>query len=95
MVPVICSSNRLGGWTRTGNISRRWQDVTSLPKIVHDTEPWRTAMHVLMQAADNGGEISFARIGMHKDLFPRATPVYQSVGRNPKWRHRYKPVENP
>jgi hypothetical protein len=43
-------------------------------------------MHVLIQAADHGGPIEFARLGMLQALFPKGTPVYHSVDKDPVWR---------
>ena len=68
--------------------------ITRLPKQTHDAPPWQNAMHVLIQAAEYDGPIQFARLGMLQALFPRGNPVYQSVDKDPKWRNRYKPVED-
>ncbi len=58
--------------------------IMKLPKAQHDSAAWQSAMQVLIQAADHGGPIEFARIGMLQALFPKGTPVYRSVdkGRN-------------
>ena len=68
--------------------------ITRLPKQTYETPPWQNAMHVLIQAAEYDGPIQFARLGMLQALFPRGNPVYQSVDKDPKWRNRYKPVED-
>ena len=68
--------------------------ITRLPKQAYETPPWQNAMHVLIQAAEYDGPIQFARLGMLQALFPRGNPVYQSVDKDPKWRNRYKPVED-
>jgi hypothetical protein len=68
--------------------------ITRLPKQTHDTPPWQNAMHVLIQAAEYGGPIEFARLGMLQALFPKGTPVYHSVDKDTKWRHRYTPVRD-
>ncbi|MGM4886323.1 hypothetical protein [Tardiphaga sp. 11_C7_N12_6] len=47
-------------------------------------------MHVLIQAADHGGPIEFARLGMMQALYPKGTPVYHSVDKDPKWRNHSK-----
>jgi hypothetical protein len=62
--------------------------ITRLPKQTYDTPPWQNAMHVLIQAAEYGGPIEFARLGMLQALFPKGTPIYHSVDRDPKWRNR-------
>ena len=68
--------------------------ISALPKKEHDAPPWQSAMHYLLQAADNGGPIEFARIGMMQALYPKGTPVYHSVDRDPKWRNNYKLVRD-
>ncbi|MDB5654417.1 MAG: hypothetical protein JWQ94_2030 [Tardiphaga sp.] len=40
------------------------QYITSLSAETHRTEPWLSAMHLLVQAAYHGGAIEFARLGM-------------------------------
>jgi hypothetical protein len=78
----------------TGGQLKTLQDageyITRLPKEMHDTPPWQNAMHVLIQAAENGGPIEFARLGMLQALFPKGTPVYRSVDKDPKWRNSTK-----
>jgi hypothetical protein len=66
--------------------------ITRLPKQTYQTSPWQNAMHVLIQAAEYDGPMEFARLGMLQALFPKGTPVYRSVDKDPKWRNRYKPV---
>ncbi|QND75226.1 hypothetical protein HB776_00220 [Tardiphaga robiniae] len=66
--------------------------ITHLPKQIHDTSPWQNAMHVLSQAAEYGGPIEFARLGLMQALWPKGTPVYHSVYKDPKWRNRAKLV---
>ncbi|WP_398482516.1 hypothetical protein [Tardiphaga sp.] len=63
--------------------------ITTLPKSEQDEIRWQTAVHVLIQAADNGGPIEFARIGMMQALNPRV-PVYDSSRKDPKWRNTRK-----
>lgn len=38
--------------------------IFSLPKSEYDCAEWRTAMHCLIEAADHGGPVPFARIGV-------------------------------
>lgn len=64
--------------------------VTKLPKQKHDSLPWQNAMHVLIQAADYGGPVALARLGMMQALFPKGPPVYQPVDKDPKWRNSRK-----
>ncbi|QND69827.1 hypothetical protein [Tardiphaga robiniae] len=68
--------------------------ITKLQRQTHDSPPWQNAMHVLIQAADHGGPIEFARLGMLQALFPKGTPVYHSVDKDPKWRNRSKLVRD-
>jgi hypothetical protein len=68
--------------------------ITALPKRTHDSSSWQNAMHVLIQAADHGGPIEFACLGMMQALFPKGTPVHHSVDKDPKWRNRYTPVRD-
>lgn len=42
--------------------------ITHLPKAEHDAREWQTAMHVLIEAADHGGPMSFARLGVAQAL---------------------------
>jgi hypothetical protein len=45
--------------------------ITKLPKARHDSPAWQNAMHVLIQAADHGGNVEFARMGMMRALYPK------------------------
>ena len=68
--------------------------ITRLSKQAHETPQWQNAMHVLIQAAEHGGPMEFARMGMMQALFPKGTPVYRSVDKDPKWRNRTKLVRD-
>jgi hypothetical protein len=68
--------------------------ITKLPKTIQATKEWQNAAHVLIQAADHDGPIEFARLGMMQALWPKGTPVYHSVDKNPKWRNRTKMVRD-
>lgn len=59
--------------------------ITRLPKAEHDVPRWQTAMHVLLQAADHGGPLEFARLGMMQALHPRPEPHYDASRKN-AWR---------
>ncbi|MEH2480608.1 hypothetical protein V1282_003965 [Nitrobacteraceae bacterium AZCC 2146] len=60
--------------------------ITRLPKAEHDSKPWQTAMHCLLQAADSGGPTDFARMGVMQALYPKGDPVYSPRTKEPKWR---------
>ncbi|MDO9443425.1 MAG: hypothetical protein Q7T73_21290 [Beijerinckiaceae bacterium] len=61
--------------------------VTSLSSELQQETRWQTAVHVLIQAADHGGPVEFARLGMMQALNPRV-PVYDSSRKDPKWGKR-------
>ena len=61
--------------------------IMRLPKPVHDSAPWQSAMHVLLQAADHGGPVEFARLGMMQALFPIA-PRIDPSRKDPVWHRR-------
>lgn len=63
--------------------------VTGLPKSDQDLPRWQTAIHVLIQAADAGGPLEFARLGMMQALNPRV-PVYDTSRKDPRWRNTRK-----
>ncbi|MGM4885308.1 hypothetical protein AB8A20_08020 [Tardiphaga sp. 604_B6_N1_1] len=68
--------------------------ITKLPKTMQATKEWQNAAHVLIQAADHDGPIEFARLGMMQALWPKGTPVYHSVDKDPAWRNRPKVVRD-
>jgi hypothetical protein len=68
--------------------------ISALPKHVHDAKEWQCAMYCLLQAADHGGPIEFARLGMMQALYPKGTPVYRPVDKDPKCRNNYKLVRD-
>lgn len=68
--------------------------IAALPRKTHDEAAWQTAMHVLIQAADNHGPVEFARLGMMQALYPKGEPVYRSRSKDPKWRNSYKLVRD-
>jgi hypothetical protein len=68
--------------------------ITSLPLKIHDAQAWQSAMHVLIQAADFGGPMEFARLGMVQALNPKQDPVYQPAKKDPVWRNNYKLVRD-
>lgn len=68
--------------------------ITKLPKETQAAAVWQNATHVLIQAADHGGPIEFARLGMMQALFPKGEPVYRSRKKDPVWRNRTKLVRD-
>jgi hypothetical protein len=60
--------------------------VTALPPDEQKQPRWQNAVHVLIQAADNGGPIEFARIGMMQALHPRKL-VLDTSRKDPVWRN--------
>jgi hypothetical protein len=67
--------------------------ITKLPKQTQATKEWQNATHVLIQAADHGGPIEFARLGMMQALYP-SVPVYDTSRKDPKWRNTRKLVRD-
>jgi hypothetical protein len=63
--------------------------ITELPKAEQDETRWQNAIHVLLQAADHGGPLEFARLGMQQALRPRV-PVYDTSRKDPVWRNTRK-----
>ena len=61
--------------------------ITSLPLKVHDGQAWQAAMHVLIQAADHGGPVEFARLGLVQALHPKPEPDYRPHSTERKWRN--------
>ena len=64
--------------------------VTALPKNKQHEQVWQNAVHTLLQAADHGGPIEFARLGMMQALYPKPEPAYHSASKDPVWRNNYK-----
>lgn len=63
--------------------------IQSLPDIEVQKEHWQTALHVLLQAADHGGPVFFARIGIMQAL-DRGERIYDSSRKDPVWRNSRK-----
>ena len=61
--------------------------ITELPKADQNETRWQNAVHVLIQAADHGGPIEFARLGMAQALHPREL-VYDTSRKDPHWGKR-------
>jgi hypothetical protein len=45
--------------------------ITNLPAETQQEQAWQNAVHVLLQAADYGGPVEFARLGMVQALYPK------------------------
>ena len=67
--------------------------ITTLSKAMQLEPRWQAAVHVLLQAADHGGPIEFARLGMEQALRPRV-PVYDPSRKDPHWRNTRKLVRD-
>lgn len=68
--------------------------ITTLPAATQQEQPWQNAVHVLLQAADHGGPVEFARLGMVQALYPKPAPVYHSAKKDHVWRNSYKLVRD-
>jgi hypothetical protein len=60
--------------------------ITRLPKVEHESREWQTAMHCLIEAADYGGPVSFARLGVAQALHRHVEKVYDPTIKEPNWR---------
>jgi hypothetical protein len=94
LVGPISRAHSLPARGKLATLQDAGEYITRLPKQTHDAPRWQNAMHILIQAAEYSGPIKFARLGMLRALFPKGTPVYQSVDKEPKWRDRYTPVRD-
>jgi hypothetical protein len=57
--------------------------ITTIPAATQQWPAWQSAVHVLLQAADQGGPIEFARLGMAQALYPKPAPVHHLVKKAP------------
>lgn len=55
-------------------------NVTGLSTDEQDTQRWQNAVHVLIQTADHGWPIEFARLGMMQALNMARSVASSSVG---------------
>lgn len=60
--------------------------ITSLPPADHEAREWQTAMHVLIEAADHAGPVSFARLGVAQALHRHEEKVFDPSRKQPRWR---------
>lgn len=63
--------------------------IEKLPEAEVSRPAWQTALHVVLQAADHGGPIDFARLGVMRALYP-VDPVYEPERKDPNWRNSRK-----
>jgi hypothetical protein len=70
------------------------EHIAKLPQTEHDSKERQTAMHCLLQAADHGGPVDFARIGVMQALHRHEEKVNDASRKDPKWNNRYKLVRN-
>lgn len=59
--------------------------ITGLPPAEHDAREWHTAMHCLIEAADHGGPVSFARLGVARALHRQVEKVYDPTRKESHW----------
>ena len=62
--------------------------ISKLQKSEHEAVEWQTAMHCLIQAADHGGPIEFARMGMMQALGRNIARAPRSPRRRTRWGKR-------
>lgn len=67
--------------------------IEKLPEAEVSKPAWQTALHVVLQAADHGGPIDFARLGVMRALYP-LEPVSDPKRKDPKWRKGNKPARD-
>ena len=60
--------------------------IARLPKEEHEATEWQTAMHCLIEAADFGGPVAFARLGVSQALHRHVEKVYDATRKQPNWR---------
>jgi hypothetical protein len=62
--------------------------ISKLHKSEHETDEWQTAMHCLIQAADHGGPVEFARMGMMQALGRHLEPAHHPTRQPTHWAKR-------
>jgi hypothetical protein len=60
--------------------------ISALPDDEHAAREWQTAMHCLIEAADFGGPVSFARLGVAQALHRHQEKVFDTARKRPHWR---------
>jgi len=63
--------------------------IEKLPEAEVSKPAWQTALHVVLQAADHGGPIDFARLGVMRALYPTEL-IYDPERKGPKWHNTRK-----
>jgi hypothetical protein len=56
------------------------KDIKKLPKSGYDRPEWRFAVQVLIEAGEDGGPMSFARIGISRAVERRALEQKNPLG---------------
>lgn len=73
----------------TGAPARTLRDaadyIKKLPKSEQDSQEWQTAVHVLIEAAEDRGPMMFARIGMLRALNRGVERVFNPSRKDPHW----------
>jgi hypothetical protein len=67
--------------------------IMELPKDQQDETRWQNAIYILIQTADHGGPMEFARLGMVQAITPRVV-VYDTSRKDPHWRKTRKLVRD-
>lgn len=62
--------------------------ISALPRDEHEAREWQTAMHCLIEAADHGGPVSFARLGVAQALHRHEPKVFDPTRKDPHWHRR-------
>jgi hypothetical protein len=60
--------------------------ITGLPPGESAAREWQTAMHCLIEAADHGGPVCFARLGVAQALRRNEPKVFDPSRKQPHWR---------
>ncbi len=60
--------------------------IVGLPPDEHGAREWQTAIHCLIEAADYGGPVSFARLGVAQALNRNEAKVFDPNRKQPHWR---------
>ena len=72
---------------RAGEVARTLRDaanfICKLPKCEHDSQDWRLAVHMLIDAAEDRGPMMFAQIGIQRAMERRAEQRYDPSGNGP------------
>src|SRR5258708_6848564 len=63
--PLVCPDG-----TKLVTLRQAAQFILNLPRAEHESREWRTAMRILIESADHGRPITFARFAMMKALYP-------------------------